>query len=35
MQTVQWPPTNALDDTSLLTFAHPLAALTDAGSNDA
>jgi hypothetical protein len=32
MQTVQWPPPNALDDTSLLTFAHPLAALTDAST---
>jgi hypothetical protein len=29
LQTVQWPPANALDDASLLYFAHPLAALTD------
>ena len=27
-RTVQWPPATALDDTALLTFAHPLAALT-------
>jgi hypothetical protein len=28
MHTVQWPPATALDDTTLMTFAHPLAALT-------
>jgi hypothetical protein len=30
VRTVQWPPMTALDDTSLLKFAHPLAALTGA-----
>ena len=30
MRTVQWPPPSAHDDSSLLVFAHPLAALTDA-----
>ena len=30
MQTVAWPPHTVLDDASLLAFAHPLAAITDA-----
>ncbi len=29
MRPVQWPATSALDDASLVTFAHPLAPLTD------
>lgn len=32
LQAVAWPPPEALDDTSLTTFAHPLAPLTDASS---
>lgn len=29
MKTIHWPPSGALDDTSLLAFAHPLAPLTE------
>jgi len=32
LQTVVWPPHEALDDTNLIIFAHPLAPLTDASS---
>jgi hypothetical protein len=32
LQTVAWPPVVLLDDTSLATFAHPLALLTDSRS---
>jgi len=34
MQPVQWPPPNALDDSTLLAFADPLAALADASPQD-
>jgi hypothetical protein len=30
IQDIQWPASNPLNDTTLLTFAHPLAAITDA-----
>jgi hypothetical protein len=29
LQAVAWPPPDALDDTSLTTFAHPLAPITE------